>query len=31
VTPCKVAAVSGDQVAPDALAEVARGHRREER
>jgi hypothetical protein len=30
-TPCKVAVVSGDQVAPDALAEVARGHRREER
>lgn len=31
VTPCKVAAVSGDQMAPAALAELAGGHRREER
>lgn len=31
VTPCKVAVISSDQVAPDARAEVARGHRREER
>jgi hypothetical protein len=30
VTPCKVATVRGDQVAPAALAEVATGHRREE-
>jgi hypothetical protein len=30
VTPCKVAAVNGDQIAPAALAELAGGHRREE-
>ena len=30
VTPCRVAVATADQVAPEALAEVARGHRREE-
>lgn len=29
-TPCKVAVVSGDQVSPDLLAELAGGHHREE-
>ncbi len=31
VTPCKVAVASPDQVAREALVEVARGHRREDR
>ena len=30
VTPCKVAAVNGEQIAPAALAQLAGGHRREE-
>jgi hypothetical protein len=30
VTPCKVAAVSGEQIAPAALSELAGGHRRED-
>ncbi len=30
VTPCRVAVATADQVSPEALAEVARGHRREE-
>jgi hypothetical protein len=30
VTPCRVAVASSDQVTPEALAEVARGHRRED-
>ena len=30
VTPCKVAVVTGDQIDPEALAEVSLGHRREE-
>jgi hypothetical protein len=31
VTPCRVAVATADQVAPEALAEVAKGHRREEK
>jgi hypothetical protein len=31
VTPCKVAVVSGEQVDRDALVDLARGHRREDR
>ena len=30
VTPCRVAVATADQITPEALAEVARGHRREE-
>lgn len=30
VTPCRVAVATADQVAPEALAEVAKGHRRED-
>jgi hypothetical protein len=30
VTPCRVAVVTGDQIEPDKLAELAGGHRREE-
>jgi CRP-like cAMP-binding protein len=31
VTPCRVAVVTGDQIDPAKLAELAGGHRREER
>jgi hypothetical protein len=30
VTKCKVAAVGADRLDPDALAEISKGHRREE-